>query len=309
MSYTWFKLHHEMPDDIKLRKFTPEEKWAWVALLCLASKSPERGVVAAESEDIADYCEFKTNQDWLYYRDKLIIKGMIEINADGNIEIVHWIDRQHEKPSDRPEAVKERVARHRAKKKNAVVTPCNALLDACNAGVTPQIRLEENRSEETRQEKKEDPNRDCSRNQKAPSQKSKLKGSDAIYATLAELDKFEKSWQWYCDRLKSIPPDKDGRKVSPGSKVKAAIAWRDFVEATNSIFVFKKSAPRYDFKQIGVPHFERFIRNGLWQIDLEPVTENDFIATDERSQPQLNPLVLAALAEMGTTPEEAFKHV
>jgi hypothetical protein len=159
--------------------------------------------------------------------------------------------------------------------------------------------------------KEEDPNRDCSRNQKAPPSKNKLKGSDAIYATLAELDKFEKSWQWYCDRLKSIPPDKDGRKVSPGSKVKAAIAWRDFVEATDSIFVFKKSAPRYDFKQIGVPHFERFIRNGLWQIDLEPVTENDFIGTDERSQSQLNPAVLAALAEFNPnlSPEEAFKHV
>jgi hypothetical protein len=140
MSYTWFKLHHDMPDDIKLRRFTPQEKWAWVALLCLASKSAQRGVINAEDEDIAEYCEFNCTQDWLYYRDKLIAKGMLEIGGDGNLHILHWKDRQYEKPSDRPEAVKARVTRHRLNKKKEQETRCNALQTPSNADVTPQIQ-------------------------------------------------------------------------------------------------------------------------------------------------------------------------
>lgn len=145
MSYTWFKLHHDMPDDIKLRRFTPQEKWAWVALLCLASKSKERGQIEAQDEDIAEYCEFNSTQDWLYYRDKLIAKGMLEIDGSGRLTVLHWGDRQYDKPSDKPEAVKARVTRHREKKKaakNIDETPCNALQPESNADVTPQIRLD-----------------------------------------------------------------------------------------------------------------------------------------------------------------------
>lgn len=163
MSYKWFKLHHDMPDDIKLRRFTIQEKWAWVTLLCLASKSSTRGIIYADDDDISDYCEFNCTQDWLYYRDKLIAKGMLEINQDGNISILHWEDRQYDKPSDRPEAVRERVARSRAKKKeekdkreesqsNAQVTPCNALQTRSNADVTPQTRLEEIRLDQNKEE-------------------------------------------------------------------------------------------------------------------------------------------------------------
>jgi hypothetical protein len=152
MSYTWFKLHHDLPDDIKLRRFTAQEKWAWVALLCLASKEKTRGHITAEDEDIAEYCEFNSPQDWLYYRDKLIAKGMLEINGDGNLSILHWEDRQYDKPSDKPEAVKARVSKHRAAKKAAKKvseTPCNALQTQGNADVTPQTRLD---TDQTRQE-------------------------------------------------------------------------------------------------------------------------------------------------------------
>lgn len=142
MAITWFKLHHDLPDDIKLRRFTSQEKWAWVALLCLASKSTERGVITADNDDIADYCEFNCTQDWLYYRDKLITKGMLEFNRNGNLCVTHWQDRQYEKPSDRPESVRERVRKHRAKKKSVDETPCNALQTPCNADETPQIRLD-----------------------------------------------------------------------------------------------------------------------------------------------------------------------
>lgn len=157
MSYTWFKLHHELPDDIKIRRFTPQEKWAWVVLLCLASKSTERGVITADDEDIAEYCEFNTTQDWLYFRDKLISKGMLEHDASGNLHVLHWDDRQYEKPSDRPEATRERKRRQREKEK--------ALKNASTEGMshdvtrdsrpchdTDKIRSDQTRQEEIRKE-------------------------------------------------------------------------------------------------------------------------------------------------------------
>ena len=157
MSMTWFKLHHEIIDDIKIRRFTPQEKWAWIVLLSLASKSSDRGIVEADNDDLADYCEFNSTQDWLYYRDKLIGKGMLEINGFGCLTIVHWSDRQSKKPSDDPARVKDRVTKSRAKKKSESasqsqddVTRYKALQVECNADVSPQIRLDEIRSEEKR---------------------------------------------------------------------------------------------------------------------------------------------------------------
>lgn len=139
---TWFKLYHDLPSDINFRKFTAQEKWAWVTLLCLASKAKQRGVIVAQDSDIADYCDFTTTQDWLYYRDKLIARGLVEITPAGNLKICNWEERQARKPSDEPEAVKARVSRHRAKKKAAKVTPSNALQGVSNADVTRQIEKE-----------------------------------------------------------------------------------------------------------------------------------------------------------------------
>jgi hypothetical protein len=163
MSYTWFKLHHDLPDDIKLRRFTPQEKWAWVTLLCLASRSEQRGFIKADDEDIAEYCEFNTTQDWLYYRDKLIAKGMLEISATGTLHVLHWEARQYQKPSDTPQSVKERVRKHRLKKKlasqqgqgcngNAPVTPAKHQGNATDTDLDP----DQTRSREE-PEKKEDP--------------------------------------------------------------------------------------------------------------------------------------------------------
>ena len=162
MTMSWFKLHHELPGDYKLRKFSPQQKWAWVVLLCVASSSKERGVVPLQDEEgLADYCDFESVQDFQFFVDKLRQKGMIE-PVEGGIKISHWEDRQHEKKSDRPQAVRDRVARYRAKKKeedvtvtrsNAEkrdVTPCNAQTRLDQIQIrsdTDQIRLDESEEE------------------------------------------------------------------------------------------------------------------------------------------------------------------
>ena len=166
MTMTWFKLHHEIIDDIKIRRFTAQEKWAWIVLLSLASKSSDRGKITADNEDLADYCEFNSTQDWLYYRDKLITKGMLEINATGGLTIIHWDDRQAKKPSDDPTRIKERVAKSRAKRKNDAtsqsqedVTRYKALQVECNADVSPQKR---ERSDQSRSDQNVDPKKEIS---------------------------------------------------------------------------------------------------------------------------------------------------
>lgn len=110
----WFRLYHDLPNDRKLRKFNPQQKWAWVVLLCLASESKERGTVFdRDQEDTADYCGFECTQDYLYFLDKLRQKEMIE-PVQGGYKITHWEDRQYIKPSDSPEKTRERKRKQRA---------------------------------------------------------------------------------------------------------------------------------------------------------------------------------------------------
>lgn len=160
MKMTWFRLYHDLPNDRKLRKFTPQQKWAWVVLLCLASESKERGFIDnSDEDDLADYCGFESTQDFQYFLDKLRQKDMIE-PTEGRIRITHWEDRQYEKPSDKPEAIKARVAKHRAKKKvkkEKPVTPCNALQTQSNADETPEKHPETHRSDTDTEQKKETP--------------------------------------------------------------------------------------------------------------------------------------------------------
>lgn len=115
----WFRLYHDLPNDRKLRKFSPQQKWAWVVLLCIASESKDRGYIReTDDSDTADYCGFESTQDYLFFVDKLRQKGMVEPVA-GGIKITHWEDRQYIKPSDLPEATRARKRKQRKKLKNS----------------------------------------------------------------------------------------------------------------------------------------------------------------------------------------------
>ena len=153
MRYTWFKFHHDLLDDFRIRRFTAQEQLAWVKILCVASRSEKRGTVLIDDDDLAEYCGFNATQDWLYYRDKLIAKGLIDFNDCGRIHVIGWDEMQYEKPSDRPEEIKKRVAKHRARAGSKSETRCNALQTPSNAEETPlkrtdQIRSEKNRSDQ-----------------------------------------------------------------------------------------------------------------------------------------------------------------
>ncbi len=132
---TWFKLHHEIIHDPKIRMMSESDQLYWFLCLCLASASSERGTIALSDEEIA--FELRTTlENWKHAKDKFRAKGLIEMSGNGRIVIARWEERQYQKPSDRPEAVRERQRKHREKKKaEKNVTP-NVTL------VTPESRGE-----------------------------------------------------------------------------------------------------------------------------------------------------------------------
>lgn len=57
----WLRLYSAMPTDRKIRRLTPEHRWLWVCVLCLARQSPIPGwLLIAEGEpchpdDLSDF--------------------------------------------------------------------------------------------------------------------------------------------------------------------------------------------------------------------------------------------------------------
>ena len=124
----WFKLHSDFVNDPKMRRyFTKSERLDWVNFLCLACKSKSRGSVEIPDDEIAYALEL-ADTDWSILRDKFIERRMICREDDGSYTITHWVDRQYDKPSDTPEATRQRKAGQRQRESipmSRPVTPCH----------------------------------------------------------------------------------------------------------------------------------------------------------------------------------------
>jgi hypothetical protein len=140
-SLPWLRLHTEIIHDPKLSAFTDAEKWLWICLLCLAGESDVRGEIHMSVDDIVWTlrCDRATLSSTI---SKCEERDMLSRHEDGTLVITHFLERQYDNPSDHPEAVKERVARHRENKRNDPVTTSNDPVTSGNA-------IEERRGEET----------------------------------------------------------------------------------------------------------------------------------------------------------------
>lgn len=156
MKYDWFRAYHELIYDPKIRRLPLFAKWLWVTFLCLASMSPRRGDILGFDkvalEDAAG-CSILDEEDTLGAVDLFIEAKMLR-KVKGGWRVLHWDKRQYDKPSDRPEAVRGRVSKHREKRAgNALVTPSG------NAPVTPSNALDKKRrytDKRRREEKREE---------------------------------------------------------------------------------------------------------------------------------------------------------
>jgi hypothetical protein len=176
---TWFKLHSEFRNDPKVKRLPIAERYAFIILLCLASESATRGVITGlDDDDIAFELEMQS-EDWKTLKAKFKVKGFIDFSQE-EILIRNWDKRQYDKPSDHPDATKQRKRLQRERDKLAKsqdVTPCHADVTAMSPTRVEEIRSEEIRSDQTKQ----DPhiNNSCAR----------------VNSKISDIEKFELRWK------------------------------------------------------------------------------------------------------------------
>lgn len=117
MTYPWFRCYNELVDDPKVARLTPEERWAWVALLCIANASRERGRVSLgdgipfEACDLAHRANISEAAATSFLEKAAKLK-MIAIEQDA-IVVINFDKRQYDNPSDMPDATKARKQKQR----------------------------------------------------------------------------------------------------------------------------------------------------------------------------------------------------
>jgi DnaD/phage-associated family protein len=124
----WLKLYTEIRTDPKMQSLSDLEFRTWINILCLSAESKVRGIICIE-EGLAYPIEglartlFISTDELTSCLNKFQKLRMIDLDEDGIIEVIHFDDRQYEKPSDKPEEVAKRAKKHRLKNRNAKVTP------------------------------------------------------------------------------------------------------------------------------------------------------------------------------------------
>jgi hypothetical protein len=155
MRISWFRMYHDARNDAKLRLLSDREFRIWFNLLCMASdqETDQRGSIPIDDDELLAVEVAEGDTKALQGVTARLLKLRIIEIEDNTIVFLNWPGRQYDKPSDQPEAVRERVARWRERKKaanvtsNADVTPSNAPSNANRIGYDSN-RIEEDRIEE-----------------------------------------------------------------------------------------------------------------------------------------------------------------
>lgn len=119
----WFRLYVEIKDDPKTLELSDAQFRIWINLLAMTSEADERGVIAAyRPRGLA--AALRTTPDLMEEAFALFCElGMIERREDGSMSVSHFIERQYDNPSDRPDKVAERKARHKERQESAAELP------------------------------------------------------------------------------------------------------------------------------------------------------------------------------------------
>jgi hypothetical protein len=123
----WLRLYSEARTDRKLQSLNDGQFRIWFNLLCFMGEQPHRGVVVGYDRELLAVEVAGGDTDLLNETlDRLMKLRIVRIDGD-DVTLLNFEKRQYDKPSDHPERVAARVRKHREKKRNADVTPCNAL--------------------------------------------------------------------------------------------------------------------------------------------------------------------------------------
>lgn len=141
MSMDWLKLYSEARNDAKLRSLTDAQHRVWFNLLCFAGEQEARGTIPPMPARLLAAEVASADASLLAETLDALSELQIITVVDGVISFRAWGKRQRRKPSDEPEAVAARVAKHRQGQRETPasndVTPCNAPVTPCSENVTP----------------------------------------------------------------------------------------------------------------------------------------------------------------------------
>lgn len=236
---TWFKLHSEFRNDPKVKRLPIAERYAFIILLCLASEAETRGVITGlDDDDIAFELEMQV-EDWKTLKAKFKVKGFIDFSQD-EILIRNWDKRQYDKPSDHPEATRQRKRLQRERDKLAKsqdVTPCHADVTPMSRGRLDKTRSEEIRSDQTRS----DPhiNNSC------------VRVHEEISSNQVLVDRIEKAK--LLEQAKWTPPEIDCRTLAKDD---------EFAEYIRAIYL--PTTAHYLGKQVEISAAKSWIIDGFY---------------------------------------------
>ncbi len=138
----WLKLWKEARTDLKLRQLNDAEHRCWFNLLCYAGDQDTPGTVANISRQLlaieVSGGDVEVLDSTLAKLETLQMIDATPCNTPSGVTSVSvvfraWERRQRDKPSNTPERVNQRVAKHRDKKTSAKPDPCNAPVTPRNA--------------------------------------------------------------------------------------------------------------------------------------------------------------------------------
>lgn len=148
----------DLPEDplfIALEAAGEAWPWWWMRLIQVAKRHNRRGrlchsdgrPLVARDMALVHHRNIQRTEDWERMLGTCLSLGLLAQDDDGAYRIADW-RRWHRSPSDDPEAIRERVSRHRAKSHDDVtpVTTCNG----CND--TEQSRAEQRQSRAEQQQ-------------------------------------------------------------------------------------------------------------------------------------------------------------
>lgn len=111
----WLKLWNKARVDSALETLSDSEFRTWFRLLCFANEQPERGVIRLGGRKLAAEVS-RGDTKLLNTTLRALVELEIITHENGVIRFTNW-DKHQRKPSDAPEAVAERVRRHRERKR------------------------------------------------------------------------------------------------------------------------------------------------------------------------------------------------
>jgi hypothetical protein len=149
--YPWFRMYAEARTDAKLRTLTDAEFRVWFNLLCYASEQDERGTIPP-TDPFLLAVEVAGGDEALLEETmtRLVMLRMVDVGDSADtITFSKFTERQYDKPSDAPDATRERKARQRAKQRESRVTTAESR--PLSRDVTPSHAPEKRREEESKE--------------------------------------------------------------------------------------------------------------------------------------------------------------